>query len=264
MGLGDWLAAAQPSTAPSDPHMRYADVSYAGVAAELHRLSLARPDLARLSTAQKLFGLGTAGECKGTDGKRGPCVVHVLEVTNHSSAAARPGRPQVLISGALHGDERIGPATALALSRWLVRRYDTDAWVRRLVDTRVVLIVPMANAIGVESNTREELGIDPNRDFPYDQAAAACMQTIAARAVNELYRSHLLQLVLTFHGGMQALGYNWGAFPYLRKEHRRSPDDASQRQVAGAVSRFAGSGGLRGGKPYPYAPMSDLVYPDLL
>ena len=30
------------------------------------------------------------------------------------------------------------------------------------------------------------------------------MTTITARTVNELYRHHLLQLALTFHGGMQA------------------------------------------------------------
>jgi hypothetical protein len=122
----------------------------------------------------------------------------------------------VLISGALHGDERIGPATALALSQWLVERYDSDPWVRRLVDTRIVLIMPMTNAIGVERRTRAELNIDPNRDFPYDQAPSNCMATIAARSLNEVYRARLLQLVITFHGGMQAIGYNWGSFNYYK------------------------------------------------
>jgi hypothetical protein len=75
--------------------------------------------------------------------------------------------------------------------------------VRRLVDTRTVLISPMTNAVGSAQRTRTELGIDPNRDFPFDQSPRACMQTVTARTVNELYRSHLLQLVITFHGGMQ-------------------------------------------------------------
>ena len=109
--------------------------------------------------------------------------------------AADPDRPEVLISGALHGDERVGPATALALSRWLVERYDTDPWVRRLVDTRTVLLMPMTNAIGVELRRRDELGIDPNRDFPYDQDPASCMKTVCARSLNEVYRARLLQLL---------------------------------------------------------------------
>ena len=95
----------------------------------------------------------------------------------------------MLISGALHGDERIGPVTAMALSQWLIERYDSDPWVRRLVDTRTVLIMPMTNAIGVEQRRRDELGVDPNRDFPYDQSPNACMATICARSLNELYRA---------------------------------------------------------------------------
>ena len=53
-----------------------------------------------------------------------PCQNYVLEVTNRSSLKEDPGRPEVLISGALHGDERIGPVTAMALSQWLIERYD--------------------------------------------------------------------------------------------------------------------------------------------
>ena len=98
----------------------------------------------------------------------------------------------------------MGIITALELCRWLVTRYASDAWVRRLVDRRMIVITPMTNAIGGAMRQRTELGIDPNRDFPFDQTPTACMQTIAARTVNEIYRSHILQLVVTFHGGMQA------------------------------------------------------------
>ena len=68
--------------------------------------------------------------------------------------ASRPAGTRPLFERAT----RVGPATALALSRWLVERYDADPWVRRLVDTRTVLIMPMTNAIGVEQNRRDELG----------------------------------------------------------------------------------------------------------
>jgi predicted deacylase len=178
--------------------------SYGDAAKLLLDLASQRPDLASLSTTQALYGLRSAGTCASADGTRSACLTHVLEITNRSSAAAEPERPEVLISGALHGDEQVGPLTALELSVWLLSRYDTDAWVRRLVDTRRILIVPMTNAIGVATNQRSELGIDPNRDFPFDQEPGRCMQTIAARSVNELYRAHLLQLAITFHGGMQA------------------------------------------------------------
>ena len=193
------------------------------------RLASMRPDLTSLYTTQAKFGLPSAGSCHDESGKLSPCLNYVLEVTNRTSLASDAARPEVLISGALHGDERVGPATALALARWLVERYDTDAWVRRLVDTRTVLIMPMTNAIGVEQRRREELGVDPNRDFPYHQTPNSCMATICARSLNEIYRSRLLQLVVTFHGGMQAIAYNWGSFNY----YAAAPPSLAGRRLAG-------------------------------
>ena len=61
----------------------------------------------------------------------------MLEVTDHSTLSANPERPDVLISGALHGDEQGGPVTTIELARWLVQRYDTDEWARRLVQVRL-------------------------------------------------------------------------------------------------------------------------------
>lgn len=65
------------------------------------------------------------------------------------------------------------------------------------------------------------------------------MTTITARTVNELYRHHLLQLVLTFHGGMQAIGFNWGSFNYYSGKPRRSPDDVAIRSMAQRLSTYA-------------------------
>jgi len=243
---------------PSSRTFRYS--TYGDAVRLLQSLAASAPHLTDLSTTQSLFGLSTAGTCVSADGSRGPCLNYVLQITNKATYTS--SRPEVLISGALHGDERVGVVTALELCRWLVERYHHDEWVKRLVDTRNVLIMPMTNAIGVAQKTRAENGIDPNRDFPFDQSPSLCMQTIAARSVNELYRSHLLQLVVTFHGGMQAIGYEWGAYPYYYSgSAHRSPDDNMMRQISSVLSSFAGSGNVPGNRPYPNAPMNDLVYP---
>jgi hypothetical protein len=42
------------------------------------------------------------------------------------------------------------------------------------------------DAAGFYAHTREENGIDANRDFPYMEAGARCMRTLAARAINEV------------------------------------------------------------------------------
>jgi hypothetical protein len=129
-------------------------------------------------------------------------------------------------------------------------------WLSRLVATRRIIVVPTANALGYERNIREENNVDPNRDFPFDVTnPTQCMQTIAARTLNELYRNYIVQLALTFHGGMEIVAYEWGAPSYDKFD---SPDDVAQSQIAAAYSRYAG--GFKGTVPYQTGAMNLLVY----
>ena len=52
---------------------------------------------------------------------------------------------------------------------WMLEMYSRNDWVKLLMDTRNIIIVPAANSLGYAKNTREENGIDPNRDFAWDQ-----------------------------------------------------------------------------------------------
>ena len=131
-------------------------------------------------------------------------------------------------------------------------------WLARLVSTRRTIIIPTANALGYSRNKREEGDIDPNRDFPFDierYHESECMQTIAGRSINELWRSHLFQIGLTFHGGMEVIGYEWGAPTYLNLD---APDALAQEQIAQAYSRY--SNGFPKHSAYDYGTMNDKVY----
>jgi predicted deacylase len=58
-----------------------------------------------------------------------------------------------------------------------------DGWIRHLLNTRITVIVPIANADGFSHNRREEVGIDPNRDFAFDVAVrdqALAMHSLAS------------------------------------------------------------------------------------
>jgi hypothetical protein len=125
---------------------------------------------------------------------------------------------QVFLSGTVHGNERVGPPTVLATITLLakaadcVRRKCNDSgeggeglvvgewchlfdvlvvlcanaglpwstleWLAGLVKSRVLVAMPMANALGYDHNTREEGMADPNRDFPFMQEPTECMTTI--------------------------------------------------------------------------------------
>jgi len=75
--------------------------------------------------------------------------------------------------------------------------------------------------------------MDPNRDFPYLQTS--CMRTVTARVINELFREHLFQAMITFHGGTRILSYEWGSRNHVKQNNRRQatepPDDTCQVQV---------------------------------
>ena len=234
----------------------YAHLSYAALVREVRELAVQYPHLAVAWTAQQRYGLPTAGQCG-----RLACDVWVLELTHHASLARNPERPDVLVSGALHGDERVGPLVTIELARWLLHRYGSDAWARRLLHTRRLLLVPAANAVGYYGRMRNELNHDPNRDFPFEQEPRACMTTVAARALNEIFRSHLVQLALTYHAGMEAVGYVWGDFAHRadRAAANRSPDDLGLTTLTRAAVGYAGRGPR--GRLYRYDPMNSIVYP---
>lgn len=153
--------------------------------------------------------------------------------------------PEVLWSGEVHGDEQVGPTAVLEAAQLLLDvaqceslpkvaswgtenwenelqnaedcrkeleiRYGIDdngrKWLARLITTRRIVVIPTANALGYYRQVRTEGSVDPNRDFPYDLTdPKSCMQTIAARTLNEVYREHMFQLAFTFHGGMEVIG----------------------------------------------------------
>jgi hypothetical protein len=163
-------------------------------------------------------------------------IVTLQDFVTHPEGSESSNRlPEVLLSGELHGNEQVGPtavmettvlllkaASCIAYPRIKVKSipgewekelerasscrkalYMEDGineyhmhWLARLVSTRRVVIVPTANALGYFQRTREENGIDPNRDFPYDTEASQCMRTIAGRTLNEVFRQHMFQVSL--------------------------------------------------------------------
>ncbi|TYZ61698.1 hypothetical protein PybrP1_005710 [[Pythium] brassicae (nom. inval.)] len=241
----------------------YSYRTYAQITDALFALQTKYPSLVEVYSAQSKYGIPLRNELMCVrGGVSAPCQHYVIEITDESTLPDAQ-RPEVFISGALHGDERVGPQTAIALAEFLVDqagRADGNPWIKRLVQTRRVVIMPTTNAHGYEKNVREENGIDPNRDFNYDKGST-CFQTIVARAVNEVWRDHLFQLSITFHGGTRSISYEWGSTNHELSGggSDRSPDDRAQWYMAKGMSRFGGKF-QEDSTYYPSGPMNDIVY----
>jgi len=210
----------------------YSILSASSIKTRLLKLAKVYPKLVRVSTAQKEFGLKAAGsssDCRFDPGQG--CRNYFLTiqdfVAHPPNSSSSKQLPEVLLSGALHGDERVGPTAVVETASLLLfaaacerkpasRKASCQSrlnsmglspqdrrWLARLVTTRRIVIVPTANALGYFRKSRYEGNVDVNRDFPFDLKSSACMQSIGARTLNELFRRHMFQLALTFHGGME-------------------------------------------------------------
>lgn len=224
----------------------YAYMSYSQTMSYFRALETQCPDIIQVWVAQDEFpGMlgGNRNQRWGTcEGK--PCQTLVARITNKQKLTETT--PEVYLSGAVHGNERIGPLVVTELAGFLCRQYKHgEKDVVRLVDSVSTWITPMTNAEGYANNHRGENGIDPNRDFPYMRDPRKCMVTQTARTVNELFRRHLFHYMITFHGGMRALTYEWGSRNHLRRKSGRSsstesPDDRAFEDVGKVIRDASG------------------------
>ena len=49
----------------------------------------------------------------------------------------------------------------------------------------------------------------------------------------------MIQLVVTFHGGMAAIGYEWGSANH-KAPNDKSPDESANVEIATVMSNYAG------------------------
>jgi hypothetical protein len=155
-------------------------LSYTSIVSRLRALATAAPDIVTVWSAQSKFGLASPGFCDSIT----PCQHWFATVTGPQSNRSLleiplAERPQVFFSGNLHGDEKVGPMALIYFLEHLIRHWkDGDnPWITKLVNSRVIIALPISNPLGYSHSVREENNIDPNRDFPYDNSnPRGCMQ----------------------------------------------------------------------------------------
>eukprot|EP01083_Nonionella_stella_P002233 6425_1 len=244
----------------------FSPYSYDEIVSKFAKWQTEHPNIFHLSTARHKYNLFLPANA--TCGEHFPkCEHHIVIITNHGTWNNDLSRPHVFLSGALHGNEQVGPTTLVELIDYLLFEYKNNAknaWIQYLINNRVIILTPMTNSIGYAQSQREEQGIhsriDPNRDFPYHlRQSSECMKSIAARVINEIFREYLIQLAITFHGGMRAISYEWGA-PNHATPKDYSPDHIAQLQLVSNMQILGGHLNHKGGFYYPIGTLNKVVY----
>lgn len=261
------------------------------VVKRLETLAQVYPDLVEMYSAQDRYGVPEPGAsgcrafesdgvtlpvpckpCYDEHDAATPCKQWFVSISNRtagavkwaSSSPATRDRPQVFLSGNLHGNEWIGPPTLLALAELMVGGatgtlgQDLSPWLSRLVNTRTIVMLIVSNPYGYENRVREDFnGIDPNRDFGYDREDEQCMSTTVGRAVNEDYLAHAYQVAVTFHAGMQEVSWEWGSHSASSNHNSVCPDAVASEAMGDTMRDIAG---VFNEGPYPAGIINQDIY----
>lgn len=78
----------------------------------------------------------------------------------------------------------------------MILKNQTDPEFNNILNTKTIVILPMANPSGYSKIRREEQqkngnSIDMNRDFPYNQAPNKCFKTAGARVIHYLFKKYI-------------------------------------------------------------------------
>lgn len=194
------------------------------------------PSIVELSTFQSAFGLAQVPD--GGD----MYDIHFVRITNESTGL---NKPEVLIMGGQHGDEKSGTESVYYLAETLANQYGTNDLVTWLVDHREIYLVPLVNPFGhVHHQRGDEDGEDLNRDYSYDPSGTV-YSGIGSEGVHELSRRHLFVTMADFHSGVELICHPWGSPGGAGQTHispnNISPDDVALSNLASLLSLRGGS-----------------------
>jgi hypothetical protein len=230
--------------------------TYDSITSTFKELEISCPNYIKLDTSQNRYGLPSAGTCGRLNQA---CENLIVFMTDFKSMHL--GRPQMYISGLLHGDEVMGANVMTALAIYVCKTSnigsnDDIQWVKDILKKVYIVFTPFTNSYGFAHKEREDVVrynngqvgyIDPNRDFPYFDFSSPftdlCMRTITARTINELFNEHLFLNTITFHGGLNAIGYPWGNNIHLVTDSKgtEAPDYEALRQIGELMLAFSKS-----------------------
>jgi hypothetical protein len=148
----------------------------------------------------------------------------VLALKISDNASSEEDEPQVFYSSTIHGDETGGFILMLRLADYLLKNYNLNARVKKLVDNLEIWINPLANPDGtyrtgntISSPTRfNAKGYDLNRNFP-DPLEPNIIKQKETLDMVKFMRNHRFVISANFHSGSEVVNYPWDR--WLTKLH---------------------------------------------
>lgn len=147
-----------------------------------------------------------------------------------------PDRPNIVITGATHGDEHLTTESILLNVEKLIKGYASSPRFKAMIDGANIYIVPVVSPDSFLRSRRVH-GVDPNRVYDYPGDSSPGTKLKSANAMMEFYKAIEPAGVLDFHGapprGM--IMYPWGYAK--RKGIENDKDRALHEKVVSAMGK---------------------------
>jgi hypothetical protein len=150
----------------------------------------------------------------------------ILALKISDNASSDEDEPQVFYSSTIHGDETGGFILMLRLADYLLKNYNLNSRVKKLVDNLEIWINPLANPDGtyrtgntISSPTRYNAkGVDLNRNFP-DPFQPLEVQQKETRDMMKFMKNHKFVISANFHAGKEVVNYPWDKWASLHADN---------------------------------------------
>jgi predicted deacylase len=160
---------------------------------KLKALAAAYPQLAKLET----YGTSVEGRPE-----------YVLTIGKQDGEP----RPELMITGATHGNERATVDVVLGLSDLLLTNYGKDPRTTAMVDGHTIHFIPAVCVDSFVADERANEGRDPNRDYPWPQEPDR-RPVHAIKDIMAYFDSHDIVGSLDYHSAASMVMFPW-AYTY--------------------------------------------------
>jgi hypothetical protein len=176
----------------------------------------------------------------------------ILFVKISDNVSTKEAEPEFMYSSSMHGDELTGCILNLRLIDYMLNNYNSDPYIKRLVDSVEIWINPMSNPDGTYAGGNSSVSgamrynsnyVDLNRNFadPAEgQHPDGELWQPENVAMMNFFNSHNFVLSANYHGGAEVMNYPWDNF------YRRHPDDLWFQHIslnyADTAKKYGGAG----------------------
>ncbi len=204
--------------------------TYAGVEDEVKKLAESYPSIAKY----EVYG-------KSKQGRN----LFALKISDN--VATDENEPELLISGATHGNEIEGTEVVMKAIRALVTNYGKDQRLTKIVNDHEIFFVPTLNADGYASRSRYDNGVDPNREYAWPEQPNYVPKAASITAIVSFFHSHNFAGSMDLHSSGGLVMYPWA--------YTHDPVPEADKKIFESLGR-------KMAEPlgYEVGPISDIIY----